>query len=195
MLKSKEEISKFDLTNQIDKKIINAFMVLYVDRPIEKISIKMITDQAGLNRGTFYLHYKDIYDLLEKVESRFYNISKIIAINTVDALFNKKILENALPKIKFYESNLEHLKILLCIDGKSNLNLIMKNELKKSIVSKCQNNILENTKLNEYALEYITSAQVATIIHWIRNDMEVPLYKISGLMQDLATNGALRYFE
>jgi len=195
MLKSKEEISKFDLTNQIDKKIINAFMVLNVDRPIEKISIKMITDQAGLNRGTFYLHYKDIYDLLEKVESRFYNISKIIAINTVDALFNKKILENALPKIKFYESNLEHLKILLCIDGKSNLNLIMKNELKKSIVSKCQNNILENTKLNEYALEYITSAQVATIIHWIRNDMEVPLYKISGLMQDLATNGALRYFE
>ena len=71
----------------------------------------------------------------------------------------------------------------------------MKKELKKSIISKCQNNTLRKTTLDAYALEYIASAHVATIIHWIRNDMRIPLHKISRLMQDLATKGALKWFE
>lgn len=185
-----------DSSNVIEQKIIDAFMHLYMDKPIEKISIKMITDHAGLNRGTFYLHYSDIYDLLEKIESKFYSISKTIAQNTIHALFNNEHLIDVLPEVKFYKSNLEHLKILLCTNGKSNLNEIMKNELKKSIISNCQdNNGSINTSLDEYTLEYITSAQVATIRHWIRNDMTIPLSKVSELMQDLATNGALKYFK
>jgi len=195
MKNSNLEKSKHDSINLIEKKIIDAFMIIYMDTPIEKITIKMITDRAGLNRGTFYLHYTDIYDLLKKVESKFYSISKTIAQNTVNALFNNEILIDVLPEINFYESNLEHLKLLLCINGKSNLDQVMKKELRKSIISNCHNYNLNNSSLDEYSLEYITSALVATIIHWIRNDMRIPLYKISELMQDLATNGALKYFK
>jgi len=195
MVNSNDEEIKYNLINPIEKKIIDAFMIIYMDKPLDKISIKMITDRAGLNRGTFYLHYIDIYDLLEKIESKFYSISKVIASNTVDALFDNALLEDALPEIEFYKSNLEHLKILLCINGKSNLDQVMKKELKKSIISKCQNNTVRKTLLNEYALEYIASAHVATIIHWIGNDMRIPLHKISRLMQDLATKGALKWFE
>ena len=32
--------------------------------PIDKISIKTLTDICGLNRQTFYYHFKDIYDLV-----------------------------------------------------------------------------------------------------------------------------------
>jgi len=84
------EISILKSTNKIEKKIIDAFIVIYEDNPIEKISIKMITDLAGLNRGTFYLHYIDIYDLLEKIEFKFHNISKSIAFYAVNALFNNE---------------------------------------------------------------------------------------------------------
>ncbi len=195
MVSFNDEISNLESNNQIEKKIIDAFMTLYADKTIEKINIKMITDLAGLNRGTFYLHYLDIYDLLENIENKYSHISKTIAINAVNALFNNEILEDALPKINFYESNLEHLKLLLCVNGKSSLSQVMKKELKKSISSYDHNISLTNTDLNEYALEYITSAHVATIIHWIRNDMNIPLYTISRLIQDLTVNGALNFFE
>ena len=45
-----------------------AFWDLYKDRPIEKITIREITDHAGYNRATFYLYYRDVYDLFEQIE-------------------------------------------------------------------------------------------------------------------------------
>lgn len=35
--------------------------------PAEKLSIQKVSQQAGLNRTTFYLHYEDIHDLLQKL--------------------------------------------------------------------------------------------------------------------------------
>lgn len=45
-----------------------AFWDLYMDKPIEKITIREITDHAGYNRATFYLYYRDVYDLFEQIE-------------------------------------------------------------------------------------------------------------------------------
>ena len=36
-------------------------------RPLEKIRVIDITEDCGVNRQTFYYHFKDIYDLLEWV--------------------------------------------------------------------------------------------------------------------------------
>ena len=38
------------------------------EKPFKDITVKDITERADLNRGTFYLHYVDIYDLLSKIE-------------------------------------------------------------------------------------------------------------------------------
>ncbi len=51
-------------------KLSQAFITLYQEKPIEKISVREITDAAGYNRAAFYIYYKDIYDLLESIESR-----------------------------------------------------------------------------------------------------------------------------
>jgi AcrR family transcriptional regulator len=37
-------------------------------KPIAGISVKELCERAGVNRGTFYAHYRDIYDLLEQME-------------------------------------------------------------------------------------------------------------------------------
>ena len=39
--------------------------------PIHAISVKELCAQAGINRGTFYSHYTDIYDLLGQMEAGF----------------------------------------------------------------------------------------------------------------------------
>lgn len=36
---------------------------------IKDISVKELADYADINRCTFYLHYKDVYDMLEKIET------------------------------------------------------------------------------------------------------------------------------
>lgn len=48
--------------------IRNAFIKLREKKPIEKISIRELSELANINKATFYLHYRDIYDLAENVE-------------------------------------------------------------------------------------------------------------------------------
>lgn len=38
---------------------------LLLQKPLSKITISDITDDCGINRMTFYYHFKDIYDLIE----------------------------------------------------------------------------------------------------------------------------------
>lgn len=52
------------------KKLIrDEFFALLRQKPIQEISVKELTDAIDINRGTFYFHYKDIYDLLEQLEN------------------------------------------------------------------------------------------------------------------------------
>lgn len=48
--------------------IINAFLQLRSKKPLERITVKELSDLAEINKATFYLHYKDIYDLSESLE-------------------------------------------------------------------------------------------------------------------------------
>jgi AcrR family transcriptional regulator len=41
--------------------------------PIGKISVKDICEKADVNRGTFYTHYADPYDLLDQIENDLFN--------------------------------------------------------------------------------------------------------------------------
>lgn len=51
------QITKYALANSLKKQLAS--------KPLDKITINDITDDCGINRMTFYYHFKDIYDLLE----------------------------------------------------------------------------------------------------------------------------------
>ena len=63
---------------QITKQSISiAFFKLLESKPYEKITVSDVTDTAGVNRMTFYYHFKDIEDLVFKtVEGVFLDICK-----------------------------------------------------------------------------------------------------------------------
>lgn len=49
------------------KAIKDAFFYLIEEKGFEHITVKDITDRATISRNTFYLHYNDKYDLLNKI--------------------------------------------------------------------------------------------------------------------------------
>ena len=48
--------------------LIDAYWYLYTANIPSKITVKMITDRAGYNRGTFYAYFLDIEDLHNQIE-------------------------------------------------------------------------------------------------------------------------------
>lgn len=51
------------------RKISDAFLLLRSSKEIEKITVTEICSAAGINKSTFYFHYRDIYDLSDKIET------------------------------------------------------------------------------------------------------------------------------
>ncbi len=48
--------------------IRRAFTELLQKKPIQGITVQELCKLAGINRGTFYAHYQDVYALLEQIE-------------------------------------------------------------------------------------------------------------------------------
>lgn len=48
--------------------IQTTFLELLQQKPLSKITVREICDKAEINRSTFYKHYQDCYDLLDKLK-------------------------------------------------------------------------------------------------------------------------------
>lgn len=58
-----------DHRTRVTKMLIRrAFTGLLRQKPIQRITIRELCALAGINRGTFYAHYRDLYDLREQME-------------------------------------------------------------------------------------------------------------------------------
>lgn len=68
--------------------IINAFLQLRTNKPLERITVKELSDLAEINKATFYLHYKDIYDLSEALETELLD-SVFSKLNHPDTVFSE----------------------------------------------------------------------------------------------------------
>ncbi len=49
--------------------ITNAFLQLRKYKPLERITVKELAQLAEISKATFYLHYRDIYDLSESLQN------------------------------------------------------------------------------------------------------------------------------
>ena len=65
----------------------DAFIELLQEMDIEKISVNRIAERATINRVTFYLHYRDIPDMLEKMADEMIEDIKRILTNSGESEF------------------------------------------------------------------------------------------------------------
>ncbi len=55
------------MANFTKQAIEAAFMKLLNDKPLNKISVRDIVEECGINRNSFYYHFQDIPSLLEEI--------------------------------------------------------------------------------------------------------------------------------
>ena len=63
------------------------------EKPIKDITVRELAQLVDINRCTFYLHYRDIYDMVEQVEQEvFEEFEEIVRVHTPQELQDKPIL-------------------------------------------------------------------------------------------------------
>jgi len=53
------------------RQLRNALTSLLLEKDVHRITVRDVADLADVNRGTFYAHYSDVYDLLHQLEDDF----------------------------------------------------------------------------------------------------------------------------
>ncbi|MNO29836.1 HTH-type transcriptional regulator MtrR [compost metagenome] len=158
----------------------NAVIELMEEMDIQKISVNRIAERAKINRVTFYLHYRDIPDMLEMMaDDMVEDITQVVRSNHAEnpELPGKNedwpILEGLLTHIaenaKFYKIVLTSRRSTIFADRLFNLMGEMISERVERKVSAAD--ISKVSIQKDVAIWYGSAALIGTIIAWLRNDM------------------------
>ena len=86
-------------------------------KSVNKITVKELTDLVEINRGTFYLHYKDVYDLVDSIEDELCNEfdQKVLAVTPEDILYRPvDVLESFFD---YFKTHRDIIKVLMGENG------------------------------------------------------------------------------
>ncbi len=172
-----------DRRNAKTEKIIKeTFLSLLKKKNLNKITVAEISRQANLGRGTFYLHYSDVYDLYENIEKELMDsLTKVFekAFPTTEADNSRKLMEEL---TLYIEKNKDLFKVLTLSD---NGNTMYK--LKKLFYSIVYN---EDTTINpngdrQFDLTesvFVVSGIIGVLEKWIKDDFQPSRDNIAEMM-------------
>lgn len=166
----------FDQMNfQTKKKIQQSFLSILKGKEFTKISIKDITDSACINRGTFYLHYLDKYDLLEKVEEELLEGLRI-HIATIDSEYKVEMVEQlqvagfSMEVFRYIEQHVDQFIVLLSKYNTSGFHLRLKNffiEQFEENYHSSEMSSIDPTIPTDYLSAFAASAILGLIEQWL----------------------------
>ena len=93
------------LSRSTDEKIIRAVYGQIVEKhkPISKITVREVCEEVQINRSTFYAHYMDVYDVVEKVEKKMSETLTSSLLETIDRTGSiEKLFEQVFRFVKEY---------------------------------------------------------------------------------------------
>ena len=158
------------------QQIKNAFTKLLKEKGIDSLTISEIARDANINRGTFYLHYIDKYDLMEKLENDVIEeLTKILLSDTpndIDDLTDIIPYNAILNALYYVKSDFEFIEALTGNGGDP----MFVERFKRIIEKLIQIQIEKTDKLNfsmkglpeDYAREILLSSATAIILLWIK---------------------------
>ena len=157
------------------------------EKKINKITVKELTERVDVNRSTFYLYYKDIFDMVEQVEAEILdNFSEAFKRYTKEAATYNNTISFFTFVFEFVQNNADMFKILLGPDG----NYSFIEEFKKAI--KKDHPPIDNTEEKAgslYSLPFIISGGIGTIQQWLDDDMKISPKDMAVFVTNMISNG------
>ncbi|EKY29111.1 TetR/AcrR family transcriptional regulator C-terminal domain-containing protein [Clostridium celatum] len=166
--------------------LIESFKKLILKQSFDKITIKMITDGAGLIRPTFYNHFADKYEVLEEI--------------CYEDLFkgSEMLIENRMPyeAIQYMfsriENNKEFYEQAIKVTGQNSFEEIINNNLIhmfKVLLKQYDKNSNSQEKFSvDDIAEYYSRGLTFIIKRWIEDGINISAKDLTKKYEILVTN-------
>jgi len=178
---------KLDRKTRYTRMVLQDSLIeLMKEKPINKITIKELCENADINRTTFYAHYTDQYDLLRKIEDETLSWAKE-AIATVVGQTDKHETMRVLEGIcQYIVENSRHLQVLMSEQGDINF----QKQLFTLIYQLCGINPSAdgngNADTKEFYFIFVVTGSVGLIQHWLKNGSNKSVKEIAEIIYNIA---------
>lgn len=145
---------------------------LLKEKPISRITIKELCEDAEINRATYYAHYSDQFDQLKQIEEEL--ISGILSnLNELSAETREKDLLKIVENILLYiNENAELCRVLLGrngdIDFQENIIEIIQAQIPLIMQSK---KAINNSTVDDLFI-YMSTGSLGIIRKWLFNESD-----------------------
>ena len=140
-------------------------------KPIERITIKEICDDADINRATFYAHYADQYDLLKQIEDELYiNISSALSQLSQDPA-NPNTLKQAENIFDYLRDNARTTRLLLSDRGDFGFQKRVMRLVYDLITTQLRMTKALSASDAEYVYAFTITGCVGIVQNWLDDDM------------------------
>ncbi|HWT74144.1 MAG TPA: TetR-like C-terminal domain-containing protein [Mobilitalea sp.] len=180
-----KENQRIKLTKVLLKK---SLIELMHSKPINKITIKELCENADINRSTFYLYYTDQFALLEEIEKELLlrvqqHLQKIDSSSDSQSFL--------IELLRYIKDNADIFKTLLCHQENLSfqstfIDATIKN-LKFSLKLNCPENI------SYYIYNYLIMGCLSIIKQWIEADFDLSCEYLANMIYQLSDKAASIY--
>jgi AcrR family transcriptional regulator len=164
------------------KLIMDAFIELSMKKEFKDITIKDITTVATVNRATFYYHFIDKYDLLEKVLSESVMREVVQEVSTHEVI-NEETIEAIFLSIIKFQTSISNQCQRSYEAFTPQIETIFKKELQAFFSEWAQKQWPNQNKTEVEAFAVMLSwALYGAAMHWMQNQMTQPEDYVKQLM-------------
>lgn len=171
-----------EVTERTRRKLCGAFWKLYSKQPVEKITVKQITDLAGYNRATFYLYYDGVRDLLEREEERLIaRRADVIDEQAIGTDGSGSVRINLAAFLEQTRKDAPYIAILLGPHGDPDFANKIREFASPLILALAEGGHSEG-KPGEYLREFYLSGVIALVRTWLADPDPMPIDELTELI-------------
>lgn len=173
------------------KQLIKQSLIeLMHEKPFKDITVKDITERADLNRGTFYLHYVDIYDLLSKIEDETLQAIEEMMLDYRCKINMPSCYELLDELFSYIEDNRDLFEVLLHSQSEG----IFLNKLQyliKTMGLDLMNMIYKDTSRPHYCyfLSFVLNDVLGVTEQWFNNGMDMSSTEMATMIDHFIMDG------
>lgn len=179
--------------------IRNAFISLLKIKSFNVVTVKDITEEANINRATFYKHYEDKHDLLAKLEEDIIeNIKKIIEkrspVHVQEDVMNQFDFKTKITAIYTYiEKEKELIEVLISSNGNQSFLTHMQFLLEQLLKRNLQHYkpTKEAAVPKHLIVVYLASAHLGLIRHWLVKKLDYTPEEMATMISTILINGPI----
>ena len=173
------------------KQLIKQSLIeLMHEKPFNEIKIKDITERADLNRGTFYLHYVDIYDLLNSIENEiFETLEKLLLAYHFNSL-QISCFDLLKEVFSYIETNRDLFEALLNSQVEEAFLAKLK-ALIKTLGLELMQTTYKDTSLPHYSyfLSFVLNGVLGVTEQWFKNGMDLCSKEMATMINHFIMDG------